>query len=68
MTDALLLALILSGFLTLLGYKLKSRPINIIAGFGWVISSFYVYDELSSLLCMALLIMIAISQVFLVSD
>lgn len=68
MTDALILALILSGMLTLLGYKLRSRPVSIVAGFGWVISSFYAYDELSSLLCMALLLMIAITQVFLVRD
>lgn len=68
MTDALILALILSGILSFLGWKLRSRPLNIIAGFGWIISSFYVYEEMDSLLCLALLIMIAISQVFLVDD
>lgn len=68
MTDALILAIILAAILTLMGYKMQSRPVNIIAGFGWVIAALLIYQELGELLDLGLMVMIGITQVFLVDD
>lgn len=68
MSDALILAIILSCILTLMGYKMQSRPVNIVAGFGWVIAALLIYQELGELLDLGLMIMVGIVQVFLVDD
>lgn len=68
MTDALILAIILAAILTLMGYKMQSRPVNIVAGFGWVIAALLIYQELGELLDLGLMVMIGIIQVFLVED
>lgn len=68
MTDALILAIILAAILTLMGYKMQSRPVNIVAGFGWVIAALLIYQELGELLDLGLMVMIGIVQVFLVDD
>lgn len=60
---ALLVSLLLSG----LAIKMHSLPILFISSLGWLISALQVYDQTSEILPMALLMMVAFSQFFVLS-
>ena len=68
LTEGLILALLASVALTILGAKMKRIPILFIAALGWLISGLQVYAQTSEVLPMALLIMVAFSQFFLVDN
>ena len=66
LTDGLMLALLVSLLLSGLALKLKSNPVCFIAALGWLISGFQVYQQTTEVLPMALLMMVAVCQFFLV--
>lgn len=66
MTEALALSILLSLLIMLMGWRLRSLPIVFISSMGWMACSLMVYEELDSVLPMALLLFIAISQLFII--
>lgn len=68
MTETLLIALIMCGILSLLGYKMRSYSVAIVAGLGWVTCGALTYDELGSTLPMLLMVMVGIIQVLAVKE
>ena len=66
LTDGLILALLVSGALTLLGWKIQQLGISFIAALGWLICALDVYQQLGDFLPTALLLMLAVGQIFLV--
>lgn len=66
MTEGLILALLISLGLLILGWKLRRIQIIFISSLGWLICAMQIYDQTSEVLPMILLIMVAISQFFVV--
>lgn len=67
MTEGLILALIASLLLLILGLKMRRIQIIFISSLGWMISALQVYDQTNDFLPTALLLMISISQFFILS-
>lgn len=67
-TDGLILGLLASGALLLLGAKMKSRPVIFVSSLGWVIAGLQAYQQTEEVLPMAMLMMIAFAQFFLVRE
>ena len=65
LTDGLILSLIISGALSLLGWKLKNQAVTFISSLGWLICSLQVYQETAAALPMILILMLSVSQVLL---
>ena len=68
MSETLLIALLMCGVLSLLGYKMKSYSVAIVAGLGWVTCGALTYDELGSTLPMLLMVMVGLIQVFAIKE
>lgn len=68
MSETLLLAMILCGIISLLGYKMKSYSVAIVAGLGWVTCGALAYDELGSTLPMVLMVMVGLIQVLAIKE
>lgn len=66
MSELLLITLLLCGILTLLAYKMRSQPVALVAGLGWVTAGGLAFEELASPLPLLLCIMIGTCQVFTV--
>lgn len=67
MTDGLMLALLVSLFLTILALKLRSLPVLFVSSLGWLISGLQVYEQTAEILPMGLLLMVAFAQFFLIT-
>ena len=67
MTEGLIIALLASIMLLLLGLKMRRIQIIFISSLGWMISALQVYDQTHEMLPVALLLMISISQFFILS-
>lgn len=67
MTEGLIIALLVSLLLAGLALKMRSLPILFISSLGWLISALQVYQQTGEMLPMALLLMVALSQFFLLS-
>lgn len=67
MTDGLMLALLVSLFLTILALKLRSLPVLFVSSLGWLISGLQVYEQTAEILPMGLLLMVAFAQFFLIN-
>lgn len=65
-TEGLLLAMGVSLLLLALGMKMKALPLIFISSLGWLIAGLQVYQQTEEVLPMALLIMLAFSQFFLI--
>ena len=68
MTDGLILALLVSLLLTGLALKMRSLPVLFISSLGWLIASLQVYQQTAEILPMALLLMVAFAQFFLLKS
>ena len=68
MSETLLIALIMCGILSLLGYKMRSYSVAIVAGLGWVTCGALTYDELGSTLPMLLMVMVGLIQVLAIKE
>ena len=66
LSDGLILALLLSGALTLLGWKMQQIGISFIAALGWLVCGLQIYQQTSEFLPLALALMLAFGQIFLV--
>lgn len=67
LTDGLMLALLVSLFLTILALKLRSLPVLFVSSLGWLISALQVYEQTAEVLPMGLLLMVAFAQFFLIN-
>ena len=67
-TEGLILGLLASGALLLLGAKMKSLPVVFVSSLGWCISGLQVYQQTEEVLPMAMLMMIAFAQFFLIRE
>lgn len=54
--------------LAVVGYKMRSLPVMFISSLGWLISALQVYSQTSEVLPMALLLMLSVSQFFLIQS
>lgn len=62
-----MLAMLVSLALTILAVRMRSLPIMFISSLGWLISALQVYQQLDEMLPMALMLMLAFGQFFLVN-
>ena len=67
MTEGLILALLASLLLLIIGFKMRRIQIIFVSSLGWMISALKVYQETSDPLPMGLLLMISISQFFILA-
>ena len=67
MTEGLILSILASLFLLILGYKMKRIQIIFVSSVGWLISGLQVYQQTEEILPVMLLLMIAISQFFILA-
>lgn len=67
MTEGLIIAMLLAVGLLLIGYKMRSLPVIFISSLGWLISGLQLYQQTSEILPTILIIMLAISQFFILS-
>ena len=67
MTEGLIIAMLASILLLLIGLKMRRIQIIFISSLGWMISALQVYDQTHEFLPVALLLMISISQFFILS-
>lgn len=67
MTEGLILAMLVALLLGFIGYRLHSLPVIFISSLGWLISGLEVYQQTTELLPLALLLMLAFVQFFLIS-
>lgn len=68
LTEGLILAMLLSLLLLVVGYKLRNLPVVFISSLGWLISGLEVYQQTAELLPLALLLMLAFCQFFLIKE
>lgn len=54
--------------LAVVGYKMRSLPVMFISSLGWLISALQVYAQTEEVLPMALLLMLSVSQFFLIQS
>ena len=66
MTEGLMLAMLIALALLLVGYKMRSLPVIFISSLGWLISGLQVYEQTAEIFPTILLIMLAISQFFII--
>lgn len=66
-SEGLIVALVVALGLLILGYRMKSLPIITISSIGWLISALQLYQQTAEVLPMILLIMLAISQFFILN-
>lgn len=66
LTEGVLLAMGVSLLLLFLALRMKSLPIIFISSLGWLISGLQVFQQTEEILPMALLLMLAFSQPFLI--
>lgn len=64
----MILAMLLCVGIAAIGLKMKAWPITFVSSIGWVIISMRLYQDTQEPLVMALIIMLAISQVFLIKS
>lgn len=62
-----MLAMLVSLALTILAVRMRSLPIIFISSLGWLIAALQVYEQTTELLPMALMMMLAFGQFFLVT-
>jgi len=67
MTEGLIIALLVALALLIVGYKMRSLPVIFISSLGWLVSGLQLYSQTSEILPTILLIMLAISQFFILS-
>lgn len=62
-----MLAMLIALALLLVGYKMRSLPVIFISSLGWLISGLQVYEQTAEIFPTILLIMLAISQFFIIA-
>lgn len=67
-TEGLILSMLASLLLLGLALKMRSLPVVFISSLGWLISALQVYEQTAELLPLGLLLMVAFSQFFLISN
>lgn len=65
--DVTLVSMVICVALSLIGFKFRSMPVMVVSSLGWMVVAFQIYGELESVLPMALIIMLSVSQVLMVS-
>lgn len=68
MSEGVIIAMLIALLLGLIGYKFRSLPVTFISSIGWLISGLEVYQQTAELLPMALLLMLAFTQFFLIRE
>ena len=66
MTEGLILALIVSGILALVAYKMQNLGVMFISSLGWTICGLQSWQQTAEILPMLLLFMLAFGQFFMV--
>lgn len=67
LSDGTIIASLVSLFLCILGYKMKSLPVLFISSIGWTIVALRVFQEVNDFFPTVLLLMVAFAQFYLVS-
>lgn len=67
MTEGLIISMLLAVALSLLAFKMKSNPVMFISSLGWMVSGLQVYQQTEEILPVALTLMLAFSQFFLIN-
>lgn len=68
LTEPMAIGMLLSIFLTILGYKMRSWPVVLISSISWVIIGLRYYDLTSDFLPLGLMVTVAMVQVFIVPE
>ena len=68
MDEMMILAMLLCIGLAGIGLKMKMWPVTFISSMGWCIISIHLFSENQDYLVLALMLMVAISQVIMVRD
>lgn len=66
MTEGLILALIVSGLLAIVAYKMQNLPVMFISSIGWTVCGLQSWQQTQEILPMLLLFMLAFGQFFMV--
>ena len=66
MTEGLILAMLLSVALAILAYIMHSLPVMFISSIGWTVSSLQIWEQTAEVLPMALMLMLAFGQFFVI--
>lgn len=64
--DATILSMLVCIGLALVAYRTRMLPVMVVSSLGWIIIGLQIYENLESLLALALIFMLAISQIFMV--
>lgn len=65
-SDGLIIAMIVSGALSLMGMRYRAKPLIFISSLGWMISALQIYEQTQEFLPLGLLLMLSIGQFMLV--
>lgn len=68
MDEMMILAMLLCVGLAGIGLKMRMWPVTFVSSMGWCIISIQLFSESQDYLVLALMLMVAISQVILVKD
>ena len=63
-----MLAMLVSLALTILALKMHSLPVLFVSSLGWLIAGLQVYEQTTEILPMALILMLAFGQFFLIKS
>lgn len=63
-----ILAMLLCVGIAAVGYKMRAWPVTFVSSIGWVIIAMRLFQETQDYLAMALMLMLAIAQVFLIKS
>lgn len=66
MDEMVILTMLLCVGIAAIGLKMRIWPVVFVSSIGWVIIAMRVFDEYQDYLALALMIMVAIAQIFLI--
>lgn len=68
MDEMIILAMLLCVGIAAIGLKMKVWPVVFVSSIGWIIISMRIFEAYQDYLALALMIMVAIAQVFLIKS
>ena len=68
MDEMIILAMLLCVGIAAIGLKMKTWPVVFVSSIGWIIISMRIFEAYQDYLALALMIMVAIAQVFLIKS
>lgn len=68
MDEMIILAMLLCVGIAAIGLKMKVWPVVFVSSIGWIIISMRIFEAYQDYLALALMIMVAIAQIFLIKS